>query len=66
MQYSPNPLPDFPYPAIHTFFFYWELFQYLNHQEQSFLLQNALKNKNKLLSLSVENGIFYLTQIILD
>lgn len=46
------------------FFPHWELFQYLNHQEQSFLLQNALKNKNKLLSLPVEIGIFCLTQII--
>lgn len=44
--------------------FFWELFQYLNHQEKSFLLQKALKNKNTVLSLPVEIGIFRLTQII--
>lgn len=48
----------------YTFFFYWELFQYLNHQDKPFLSQKALKNKNKLLSLPVEIGIFCLTQII--
>lgn len=51
---------------IFFFFLNWELFQYLNHQEPSCLLQNALKNKNKLLPLSVENGIFYLIRIIPD
>lgn len=52
------------YSLQYTFFLNWELFQYLSHQEKSFLLQKALKNKNKLLSLPVEIGIFCLTQII--